>query len=323
MERLAVKKQLARLAGVSHEEIVITRNTTEALNIVILGKKWERGDEIIMSSQDYGSMLEAFAMRERRDGVRRVIIDLPLRPSDDREIVRRFEAAITERTRAIHVTHLINLTGQILPVRKLADMAHANGLEVISDSAHAFAHLDFRIPDLDCDYFGTSLHKWLCSPLGAGMLYIKKDRIESVWPLFGDVGHQDDDIRKFEHIGTHPVHTNLTIAAAIRFHEAIGAPYKEARLRFLREYWTGQVAGLPHIILNTPDRTNRAGAIANVAVKGMSPAELARRFYDDYGIFTVAIDHPQVQGVRVTPHLYNQIGHLDALVSALKEIAAR
>jgi selenocysteine lyase/cysteine desulfurase len=317
-ERLGVKKQLARLAGVSHEEIVITRNTTEALNIVIMGKKWVRGDEVIVSSQDYGSMLEAFAMREKKDGVKRVMIDLPLNPRNDQEVIDAFEAAITENTRAIHVTHMINLTGQILPVKALAEMAHAKGIEVISDSAHAFAQLDFKIPDLDCDFMGTSLHKWLCTPLGAGMLYMKREKIESVWPLFGDVNYPDDDIRKFEHIGTHPVSTNLTIAAAIDFHESIGAAYKEARLRYLQEYWTRQVMDQPNLVVNTPSQSHRACAIANVGVKGMSPTQLADTLYKDHGIFTVAINHPQIKGVRITPHLYTRLDQLDVLIKALK-----
>jgi selenocysteine lyase/cysteine desulfurase len=217
---------------------------------------------------------------------------------------------------------MINLTGQILPLRALAEMAHARGIEVISDSAHAFAQLDFKIPDLGCDFLGTSLHKWLCTPLGAGMLFMKKDKIQSVWPLFGDTGYEEDDIRKFEHIGTHPVSTNLTIASAVQFHESIGAAYKEARLRYLREYWMDQLVGNPKLVFNTPGQTERACAIANVGIKGMKPATLANRLYNDYGIFTVAISHPQIQGVRITPHLYSRIDQLDVLVSAFKDITA-
>lgn len=321
-ERLAIKKQLARMAGVSHEEIVITRNTTEALNIVILGKKWKSGDEIIVSSQDYGSMLEAFAMREKREGIKRVMVDLPLNPKSDQEIVSRFEAAITERTKAIHVTHMINLTGQILPVRAICEMAHARGIEVISDSAHAFAQLDFKIPDLGCDYMGASLHKWLCTPLGAGVLYVNRDKIDSVWPLFGDVGYEDNDIRKFEHMGTQPISTHLTIASAIQFHEAIGISYKEARLRYLREYWMTRVTENKKIVVNTPTSSERACAIANVGIKGLSPEELAAKLYQEYNIFTVAINHPQIKGVRVTPHLYTRIDHLDAFVAALQQLSA-
>lgn len=320
-ERLAVKKKLARMAGVSHEEIVITRNTTEALNIVIMGKKWQVGDEVIVSSQDYGSMLEAFEMRELRDGVKRVMVDLPLNPQSDREIVDCYEKAISSKTRAIHVTHLINITGQILPVKAIAEMAESNGVEVIVDAAHSFAQLDFKIPDLSVDYFGTSLHKWLCTPLGAGMLYVKKEKISSVWPLFGDTGYDEGDIRKFEHIGTHPVSTNLSISSAIDFHENIGVQYKQARLSYLKSYWLDKVIHLPRLVINSPDQKHRTCAIANVGIKGMGPEELANRLYEDFGVFTVAIQHKDFQGVRVTPHLYTRISHLDQFVHALEMLA--
>ncbi|MFT5568071.1 MAG: selenocysteine lyase/cysteine desulfurase [Cyclobacteriaceae bacterium] len=320
-EKRAVKMKLAQLAGVSPEEIVITRNTTESLNTVILGMKLAPGDEVIMSSQDYGSMLEAFAMRSARYGSRNVIIDLPLIPSSDEDVLDRYEEAITPRTKAIHVTHMINLTGQILPVRKLADLAHKNGLEIIVDAAHSFAHLDYKLPELDCDYYGASLHKWLCAPLGSGILYMKKQNISKLWPLYGDVNMPSDDIAKFEHIGTHPVSTHLTISSAIEFHLAIGAAYKEARLRYLKDYWIDQVKELPNLIVNTPLSKNRSCALANVGVKGMKPSVLASKLYDDFRIFTVAIERDGVQGIRVTPHLYTRLDQLDQLVAALKQLA--
>ena len=321
-EKLEVKKKLAKLAGVSHEEIVITRNTTEALNTVILGLKLDKGDEVIMSSQDYGSMLEAFEMRSNRYGSRNVIVDLPLVPKSDAEIIKKFEEAITPRTKAIHVTHMINLTGQILPVKKISDMAHERGIEVIVDAAHSFAQLDYKLPELNCDYFGTSLHKWLCTPLGAGMLYVKKDKIEKLWPLFGDTTYAENDIRKFEHIGTHPVNTHLSIATAIEFHNAIGAKVKEERLRYLKDYWITRVKDLPNMIVNTPLEAERSCALANVGVKGIKPVDLANRLYDEYKIFTVAIDTHHVKGVRITPHLYTRLDQLDILVEAFRQLAS-
>ncbi|MDH5608947.1 MAG: aminotransferase class V-fold PLP-dependent enzyme [Cyclobacteriaceae bacterium] len=318
-EKLVVKKKLAQLAGVSHEEIVITRNTTEALDTIILGMDLQPGDEAIMTNQDYGSMLETFEQRAQRNGILTRVIDIPLWPKNKLEVVRAFEKAVTPRTKVILVTHLINLTGQILPAREIADMAHERGIDVIVDAAHSFAHLDYKIPELDCDYYGTSLHKWLCAPLGAGMLYMKKEKIAKTWPLFGDTGLPKDDIRKFEHIGTHPVSTHLTLASAIEFHNSIGARRKEERLRYLKNYWVNQVRDIPGVTINTPLADEQSCALANVSVKGMTPAELAAFFMDKYKIFTVGIDTVAVKGVRVTPHLYTRLDQLDLLVTAIRE----
>lgn len=317
-EKEGVKVQLAALAGCSPEELVITRNTTESLDTVIAGIDFEAGDEAVMCDQDYGSMLEAFDQQARRRGLRNVLIDLPLHPRSDAEIVERYERAITPQTKIMLVTQLINITGQVLPVRQICDMAHRHGVEVIVDGAHAFAQLDFKIPDLHGDYYGASLHKWLCCPLGAGLLYIRRDKIAKVWPLFGDASYPAEDIRKFEHIGTHPVSTNLTIANALRFHELIGPARKEARLRYLKEYWTMQVKDLPGVTLNTPWERERSSAIANLAVEGMTPGALADYLYEEHRIFTVAINRRAVKGVRITPHLYTRLEDLDKLVAAVK-----
>ncbi|MCU0389657.1 MAG: aminotransferase class V-fold PLP-dependent enzyme [Thermoflexibacter sp.] len=321
-DREEVKKQLAKLAGVSSEEIMITRNTTEALETIIFGlQTLKEGDEVIMTNQDYGSMLEAFYLRARRYGSKNVIISLPLHPKSNKEIVDCYEKAITPRTKVILVTHMINLTGQILPVREIAEMAHSKGIEIISDSAHAFAHIDFKIPDLQCDYFGTSLHKWLSTPLGAGMMYIKKDKIKNIWGLYGETGFADDDIRKFERIGTHPCWTNLTISNAIRFHHAIGAKRKEARLRYLKNYWAEKLKNNPKILINVPLEAERSCGLGNVAVIGKTPTQLADILYDKYRIFTVGIETEAVNGIRVTPHLYTTLEELDAFVKAMEEIA--
>lgn len=321
-EKQGVKQQLAHFAGCTSDEIVITRNTTESLDTIIAGLDFEAGDEAILCDQDYGSMQQAFQQRVKRHGLVLKWVDLPLVPKSDSEVVELYEKAITSKTKVMLVTQLINITGQILPVRKICDMAHTHGVEVIVDGAHAFAQLDFKIPDLNCDYFGASLHKWLCCPLGAGILYVKKEKIEQVWPLFGDVAVPADDIRKFEHIGTHPVATHLTISSAIRFHQLIGSARKEARLRYLKDYWTSRVKELPRVLLNTPLDADRSCAIANIAVEGMTPNELATYFYDKHRIFTVAINRESVKGVRVTPHLYTRIADLDAFVEAIRELVS-
>lgn len=319
-DRAAIKKQLANFGGVSPDEIALLRNTTEALNIVIQGIEMQAGDEAIISTQDYGSMIEAFEMRAKRFGTVVKKIDLPLHPKSDEEIVELFEAAITPKTKVMLVTHLINLSGQILPVRKIADMAHKRGIEVISDSAHAFGHIPYKIPDLDCDYMGTSLHKWMGCPLGLGMLYVKKEKIKDLWPLMGDVNMPEDDIRKLEHIGTHPCSADLAIANAIKFHNMIGSERKAARLFYLKDYWLQKAKNIPNIIINTPAEEGRSCGLGNVGVEGIEPSKLAKILYNKYKIFTVAINHPSIKGVRVTPHLYTTTHELDSFVNALSEI---
>ena len=315
-----VKKQLAEFAGCSDEEIVITRNTTESLNTVIMGMDFKEGDEVILCDQDYMSMQEQFQQQGERRGLKLIYIELPLHPESDDDIVQRFEKAITSRTKVMLVTHLINITGQVLPVRKIADMAHAHGVEVIVDGAHAFAQLDFKIPDLGADYYGASLHKWLCCPLGAGILYMKKDHIPKIWPLFGDSRIPKNDIRKFEHIGTRPVTTPLTISNALRFHQMIGSARKEARLRYLQKYWTNKVRDLERVSINTPVDEERCCAIANIAVEDKTPKELSEYFYEEHRIFTVAINRKSVKGVRVTPHLYTTLKDLDRFVEAISAL---
>ena len=317
---VAVKAQLAALAGVPVEELVITRNTTESLGTVTHGIDLAPGDEAVMCNQDYGSMLEQFRQQSRRRGLKCVEIAIPLLPRDDEEMVETYARAFTPRTKLLLVSHMVNITGQILPVRKIADMAHARGVAVIVDAAHSFAHVNFTLPELDGDYLGASLHKWLCTPLGAGLLHIKKDKIKTVWPLFGDTVRAEDDIRKLERIGTHPAWTTMAIGDAIRFHTMIGSARKEARLRYLQQYWTDKVRGVPKVYLNTPTGM-RACGIANVGITGMTPAALATALFDTYNIFTVAIDTVAVKGTRVTPHLYSTTADLDALVKALGELA--
>ncbi|MEM8483990.1 MAG: aminotransferase class V-fold PLP-dependent enzyme [Bacteroidota bacterium] len=315
-------QQIAALAGVSTEELIITRNTTEALDTVIAGIDFEAGDEAIMCDLDYSSMLQAFDQQSRRLGLVTKYIKLPLHPDSDEQIVEIYRQAITPKTKIILVTHLNNITGMILPVRKICDMAHEHGVEVICDGAHSFAHLDYKIPDLHCDYFGASLHKWLCTPMGAGILYVKKEKINKVWPLFGDTNFPEDDIRKFAHIGIHPVSTNLTVSNAIRFHNMIGAARKEARLKYLKQYWTEQVRDLASLTIHTPWDAYRASALVLISVDGYTPDELVEALYEHYRIFTVARINPVVTGVRITPHLYTRIKELDALVHALKAVCS-
>jgi len=318
----AVKTRLAGLAGCSPEELIITRNTTESLDTVISGIDWKQGDEAVMAEQDYGAMLDQFALQARRYGMLNRRVSLPLDPKSDEEIVDLYARQMSYKTRLLMIGHMVNITGHILPVRKLADMAHSKNVQIMVDGAHAFSHLDFKIPDLDCDYYATSLHKWLGAPLGAGVLYVRHDRIEKLWPMYSDQSMAGTDIRKLNHTGTHPVHTDLGIMNAIDFHETIGIKRKEARLRYIQNYWTKQVRGVPRIVLNTPSDPRRSCAIANVGVSGVAPKDLAKTLLEKYKIWTVAIDIANVHGARITPHLYTSTAELDTFVGALKEIAA-
>ncbi len=321
-DKLAVRRELSRLLGCADAELIITRNTTESLDTVINGFDWKPADEAVMAEQDYGSMLDMFKLQARRHGMVNRLVSVPLHPKSDDEIVDLYAAAITPKTRLLMVCHMINITGQILPVRKIADMAHRRGVQVMVDGAHTFGQLDFKIDELGCDFYGSSLHKWLGAPLGAGILYVRRDRIKSLWQMVGDASFPDDDIRKLNHIGTHPAATDLAIVDAIHFHDAIGIQRKNARLRYLQRYWTGQLRGTRRIAINTPEQPERSCAVANVGIEGIAPADLAKTLLDKYRIFTVAIDGAGVHGVRVTPQLFTTLPELDALVKALTELAA-
>lgn len=317
----AMQERLAEHAGCTAEELIITRNTTESLDLIIAGFPWEKGDEAVMANQDYGAMKNMFDQVAARHGAINKRIDVPLHPKSDEEIVAVYEKAITSKTKLLMVCHMINITGHILPVRKICDMAHSKGVEVMVDGAHAFAHINFNIKDLDCDYYGTSLHKWLSVPLGAGMLYVRKNKIPKIWPLLAERKIDDDDIRRLNHIGTHPVHTDLAVGNALEYYYKLGPERKEERLRYLQNYWTDKVRDLPNIILNTPKDRQRSCGIANVGVKNMEPKDLAKTLLDKYRIWTVAINGHGVHGCRITPNIYTTTKELDKFVAALKELA--
>ena len=317
-----VAARIGEIVGCSAEEIAITRNTTESLDLIIGGMNWKEGDEAVMAEQDYGAMLNHFKFVARRYGVVNRLVSVPNHPRDDDEIVDLYASAITDKTRLLMVCHMINITGQILPIRKICDMAHARGVEVMVDGAHAYSHIRFQMKDLDCDYYGTSLHKWLSAPLGSGMLYVRKEKIDTVWPLLAEGELEPNDILRLNHVGTDPVHVDLGILNAIEYQNAIGLERKEARLKFLQHYWTSKLRGLPRVVINTPADMNRHGGIGNVGIEGIDPRELADTLFNDYRIFTVGIDRPGVRGLRITPNLYTTTEELDALVNAITELSA-
>ena len=316
-----ITTKLAKVAGCSPDQIIITRNTTESLDMVIGGLDWKAGDEAIMALQDYGAMLEMFDQIKNRYGVVNVMLSVPNHPKNDQEIIDLYKNAITPKTKAILVSHMINITGQILPIKEICTMAHEKGVQVIVDGAHAFAHIKYSIQDLGCDYYAASLHKWLSVPLGAGLLYVQKDNIKKVWPLLADSEKDPNKINRLNHTGTHPVHTDLTISDSIDYYEIIGVERKEARLRYLQNYWTEKVRNLPRVVLNTPAAANRSCAIANIGIEGIEPGELAKRLLKEHTVFTVAIDYANVQGCRICPNVYTTTQELDSFVLAIKKLS--
>lgn len=316
-----VAGRLEELTGCPPGTVVVTRNTTESLDMIIGGLDWQAGDEAVMAEQDYGSMLNMFRQVSARHKTVNRIISIPNHPADDEEIVSLYEKAITPKTRLLMVCHMVNITGQILPVRKIADMAHRHGVLVMVDGAHCIGHFRFSIPDLNCDFYGASLHKWLSVPLGAGFLYVKKENIGKVWPLLAAGDRKQDDIYRLNQTGTHPVHTDLAISDAIDFYQQLGPERKEARMRYLQNYWSSQVRNIPGVVVNTPADPARSCGIANVGIARMKPGELAETLLKKYKIYTVAIDGAGVHGCRITPNVYTLPAELDVLVKALRELA--
>lgn len=320
--RESLRMKLAELAGCSTEEVAINRNSTEGLNTVIFGLNLKAGDEVVLTKYDYPNMMNAWKQREKRDGIKLNWIDLTLPVEDDSILVAAFEKAITPKTKVVHITHMINWTGQLLPARAITDMAHAKGCEVIVDCAHSFAQLDFAIPDLDCDYAAVSLHKWLCAPFGSGLLYIKKDNIKNIWALLSNDKPDGDDIRKFESIGTRSFASEMAIGYAVDFHNLIGAKRKEERLRYLKNYWAERVSNIPKVKLNTSLLPQYSCALGNFSIEGMDATDIDRKLFEKYKIHTVAIKVEKINGVRVAPHVYTSLHDLDRLVKGITEIAS-
>ncbi|MBM3917769.1 MAG: aminotransferase class V-fold PLP-dependent enzyme [Sphingomonadales bacterium] len=321
--REPLRRKLAKFCGTDPDEISINRNATEALNTIIFGLDLKAGDEIVMGKYDYPNMRNAWRQREKRDKIQLKMVELNMPTTDDDYIFQTYAAAITPRTKIVHLTHLINWTGQIIPVhviRKIADLAHQMGAEVIVDGAHTFAHTVYQIPDLGCDYYGTSLHKWMCAPFGNGMLYIKKDKIQKIWALLSSDQPDSNNIRKFETLGTRSFAAEMAIGTAIDFHDLIGSERKEKRLFFLKKYWTDQVKNLPGVIFYSPLEKNYSCGIANIGIKGMKGTEIEGALFKNRKVHTVAIEYEKVNGVRVTPNVYTSLNDLDELVAGIKEL---
>jgi selenocysteine lyase/cysteine desulfurase len=316
-----IRTGLAELFGCDREEIAITRNASESLEILLMGMDFKAGDEILTTTQDYPRMLTTLRQREKREGLKLKLIQIPIPPKNLNEITAAFEKGITDRTRLILIAHQVNITGQITPVKAVCDMARAKGIETIVDGAHSFAQFDFKQKDLGCDYFGTSLHKWLYAPKGTGMLYVKRDKIEKLWPLMAAESKQAADIRKFEEIGTHSAAIKLAIGEALLFHNGIGGKRKEARLRHLSRYWMDRLKDVPKIKFHTSFEPNQSCAIANVEVEGISSEAIGKYLFAKHHIFVTPIIHEEFQGLRITPNVYTTLNELNRFCEQMELIA--
>ncbi|HTY35789.1 MAG TPA: aminotransferase class V-fold PLP-dependent enzyme [Bacteroidota bacterium] len=318
-----VRTGLADIFGCDREEIAITRNASESLEILLMGLDLKNGDEVLTTTQDYPRMLTTLRQRELREGLVLKMIKVPIAPSHLDDITAEFEKAITPKTRVILISHVINITGQMMPVKSICNLAKSKGIEVIVDGAHAFAHFDFKQPDLGCDYYGTSLHKWLFAPKGTGLLFVKRDKIEKLWPLMAADKSQKTDIRKFEEIGTHPAATRLAIGEAILYHNGIGAKRKEERLRYLSRYWMTKLRDLPNVRFHTSWEPNQSCGIANVEIVGVDPGALCTYLMDKHKILTTPIIHDEFKGIRVTPSVYTTLKELDRFVDVMEGVSKK
>ncbi len=314
----ATRRDLARMFGCDPEEMAVVRNASEALEIMIFGLDLKAGDEVIVSNQNYPRMITSWEQRVRREGIVLRQVSFPVPPRDDAQVVEAFRAAITPRTRVIEVTHITNLTGQILPVRDIVRMARPLGIQVFVDGAHAFAHWPFTRDELECDYYGTSLHKWLHAPIGAGFLYVRREKIPQLWSLMGSVKENTANIRKYEEIGTHPQANFTAISAAIAFNRGMGLDRKVARLRWLRDRWaTRLLKESDRVKVLTPLGPNVGGAIALFNVDGLDPVKLGGWLMDKHKIVTTPIVHPEFKGIRITPSVYTLPDEVDIFAEAV------
>jgi selenocysteine lyase/cysteine desulfurase len=316
-----VRAALARLFGCDAEEIALVRNTSEAMEILLLGIDLKSGDEVVTTSQDYQRMRTTLDQRRRREGIEIKYITIPVPAKTDEEMIDGFRKAITARTRMILMSHQINLTGQIVPVKAVCEIARERGIPVMVDGAHSFAQFEFKRDDLGCDYFGTSLHKWLLAPKGTGMLYVRRDKIRGLWPMMAAPESMNDDIRKFEEIGTHSLAPYLAVGEAIAFHNSIGGKRKEARLRYLKDYWAKKLMELPNVRLQTSLDPKMSCAIGNIEIVGIKPRALADHLWEKHHIIVAPIEHEEYQGIRVTPNLYTTLDELDYFCEVFEGIS--
>jgi len=321
-DKSTITSELANFVGCNSKNLVITRNTTESLDLIISGFPWKSGDEAIYAYQDYGAMQDMFEQIGKRHGVVLKKVSVPNHPKNDMELISLYESQITSKTRLIMISHMVNITGQILPVKKICDMAHSYGVEVMVDGAHCVGHFDFSIENLNCDYYGSSLHKWLSAPLGAGLLYIKEKHISKIWPLLAGHSTGFNGVKRLNHLGTNPVHVHLGINNALDYIDWVGIKRKEKRLKELQNHWMQNLKNIPNVEINTPLPFTKSFGIGNVGIKNMPPKIMAEKLLDEFKIFTVAIDYANVKGCRITPNIYSSIDEIEVFIDAIKKLAS-
>jgi isopenicillin-N epimerase len=315
-----VRARIARTFGCDAEEIAFTRNASESLEICLYGLDLKCGDEVLTTSHDYPRMVNTLKQREMREGIVLKQFAIPVPPKHPSELTALFEKNITPKTKLILVCHITNLTGQMFPVKDIVRMARSRGIEVVVDGAHAFAHFKFKHSDLDCDYYGTSLHKWLSAPIGTGFLYVRKSKIKGLWSLMAPPPEKADDIRKFEEIGTHPTAPRLAVAEALVFYDGIGAERKEARLRYLRNRWAKRFIGQKGVQMFTSLDPAQSCGIGTVGIEGIDNGELATHLFKKHRILVAPIIHDDFKGVRVTPNTYSTLGEVDTFCRAMENV---
>ncbi len=316
-----VRTRLAKLLDTDPEEVAITRNASESLITCLQGLPMSPGDELLTTSQDYPRMINTILQREKRDGIKMVRVDVPLAPQTSEEVVEAIEKGITSRTRMILASHVSFMTGEIFPIKKICALGASRGIPVVVDGAHAVAHFDFSLNEIGCDYYGTSLHKWLMAPVGTGMLFVKKHLIEPLWALMPNEVSQYGDIRKFEEIGTHQAAVHNAIAEALDFHEMIGIERKAARLHYLKSRWSNQVSELAKVRFHTNLKDGHSGSVCSVEVEGIKGPHLAEWLESEHRIVVAPIENPQFQGIRVSPQIYTTSDEVDRFADAIREAA--
>ena len=316
-----VRRNLAAEIGCDAEELAITRNASEGLQIAQLGLDLKAGDEVVTTNQDYGRMLDTWDQRVRRDKIVVNKIAFPVPTTNLSELTDRISRAITPKTKVIHICHITNLTGQLFPVRDIARLARSKGIQTIVDGAHAFAHFPFKMSELECDYYGCSLHKWLLAPVGTGFLYVRRENIARLWPLTPAAASKSDNIRKFEEVGTHPAANHNAIAEALAFHQAIGTERKAARLRYLNDRWAKRVDKLPGVKILNSREPNQAWGLFNVSLERVDAPKAYDYLWSKYRIITAAIKRDDYQGLRVTPNIYTTLEEVDTFARAIEELA--
>ncbi len=315
-----VRMRLADDFGCSPDEMAITRNASEALEIAQLGIDLEPGDEILTTDQDYGRMLTTWDQRVRREGIVINKVSFSNPPASKQELVDMFAEALTPKTRVLHFCHITNLAGLIFPVKEICQMARARGVDTIVDGAHAYAHFPFTRDDLDCDYYGTSLHKWLLAPHGTGFLYVRREKIKDLWPMMAAPTAMNENIRKFEEIGTHPAANHNAIAEALTFHQTIGAERKAARLRYLRDRWMRYFDGMSGVTINTSFDPEMSCGLANIGLEGVEPAAIASHMWTTRRVIITPIGHKDCKGLRVTPNVYTTLREVDTFIEGFEQI---